>query len=290
MKRKRSSESVFIRTGKIMRGFDLKRAEKIGAMHLARKWGEETKARAGKQWFFKLPLPSLKQRRFGARLSETEKAEIRKQVSFCIDKFAGILRPNVRAELQKLILSRTPMRSQTVADNLRSYVKPTDKKLAEITRSMRGGGLNLYHTYIKKKGHIGGGVLVERKGTLHMAKGFMANPYYRVSPFHETIHALQQLGIIKIDVPFAEAADTFYALQNGFLQPNPRIKKVSTEDFDRRPRITGNPRIISGEKIFDYKEPEWAYSLGQNMGHFDLSGIAEKLAINSPSKDSKRQG
>ena len=168
MKRKRSSESVFIRTGKIMRGFDLKRAEKIGAMHLARKWGEETKARAGKQWFFKLPLPSLKQRRFGARLSETEKAEIRKQVSFCIDKFAGILRPNVRAELQKLILSRTPMRSQTVADNLRSYVKPTDKKLAEITRSMRGGGLNLYHTYIKKKGHIGGGVLVERKGTLHI--------------------------------------------------------------------------------------------------------------------------
>ena len=297
-----SPESAFIRTGIMQPGFNLGRAERLGSRYIAKKWGEVARQRKPEHEFYRLLLPTLKERRFGARLSRTERSEIRRQAKFGVTRFGMHLSAPEKQKLFVELMRSFSKRSQTVKDNLRSYVRHGDKGARKIAKRMRKGGVDLLSKYVTEKGNVGGGTIDERTVRISIAKGFMKNPYYAVTPIHETIHWLQQRGIIKIDVPFSEAIDTFYYLQMhdmptihmpqqkgvgkanvpfsgeldalySFQQHNLSAsgrKPISANDFERKPRKLGTYKGIPS-----YEEPAWAYETGQALGnwaHQNLSG------------------
>ncbi|MFA4906893.1 MAG: hypothetical protein WC602_01345 [archaeon] len=253
-----SPESYFIRTGKIPPGMDSKKAKILGTRFLSRKWFDT--ASNGNP---RLPLPTFRQRIHGGTHSKVGRAEIEKQAGFALGVFGRHLSRaekeramlNVKKMLTKRILSiGTVIRENTFRTNL---------------TEMRKSGKEFFN-YVKAKpnaGEIYPALTKETTGKVYFAKGWNSkgNKEERTAPIHEVIHILQKNGIIRTAVPFAQAADRLYGLENGILKPEKLMRAPTREEFDRKPKTEKR----FGEKFPNYEsEPDWVYQVGDRIGQW----------------------
>ncbi|PIN85487.1 MAG: hypothetical protein COV47_01775 [Candidatus Diapherotrites archaeon CG11_big_fil_rev_8_21_14_0_20_37_9] len=254
-----SPEAHFILTGEIIDGFDSVKAKKLAENFLAEKWTYHGKKHI-KKGNLELPLPQYNEMLSGTKLTKKDRKLFIAQVDFAAKIFCRHLSAKRKSEIKKILENSLDITSQTIFHNLISSITDEKNPSKDELLEARQMGKTIYK-YMKKYGHIGGGVIHEKTGKMNLAKGFSESPYYSVTPIHEAIHRLQQLRVIKMDVPFAEAVDAFYALEHGIMIL--QKKKHKKIDFDRKPKIKN--KSIGYPNYF---EPEWSYDLGKTIGEW----------------------
>lgn len=270
-----SPQAYFIRTGidpktgkrprtySQIKGFDPKATENLGARFLSRTWmkGYNEKTSEGKK--VSLPLPTMNQRIQGGRLSQTHLALINEQVNFTF----RIFQKQIPVSKQKYVLEK-----------LKKNISKTTLNVTEVMRSTNPydnlqEGREL-HTFLKNEGKIYKAMVDVETGKNSFAKGLFNDPKARTAPIHETIHALQRLGVIKIDVPFAQAIDKLYGLEKGIHKLDTHYKINTNEEFDRKPSINYSTPTPKG--IINYNEPNWSYISGIKIAQW----VYEKVPKN----------
>jgi len=252
-------EPIFIRTSKIPAGISPKRAKALGARFLSHKWAETARKKARKA---KMPLPTQKQRLNGGKLPESDLAKINAQIDFALNAFNGHLSPAKRASVKRKVRGYITGRMLSVNIALMEQSRGQDLK------KMRQHWKELYH-HLKKHGEIYPALMQDTTGRTYFAKGWSNDRHASTSPIHETVHILQKIGTIKADVPFAQAADRLYALEQGILKPDPRVRNPGKGEFDRKPRIES----IEGREAL--AEPNWSYDTGTRIAQW-LFGSLER--------------
>ena len=264
--RDHSHESAFIRTGKISPATDLAKAKRIGERFLAVSWGK-TKSHRKRSF----PVPAFKHRISGRWHSSEDIQEMEKQIRFAVDVFSRHLPLNERKKVMKKVLKAASKQTLAIKNIISKKSVPASvrkKGREETAKWQRKEGVELFHTF-RSKGRIYKGWIYENNGKFFIAPGWRQNQISRLAPIHETMHVLQKLGVIKVDVPFSEAIDRFYGLEQGIVEVKPEIKAPTKEDFDFKARVleTGKPT--------NYNEPEMSYVAGRRIGqwlHQNLSG------------------
>lgn len=261
-KRKRMSpESRFIRTGKIPLDLDPSRAKNLGARFLSKTWHDEATKREKQGKGLDLPLPTMRQRIHGGRLTESELGEINRQVDFATDIFTKHLSPAKRRTVKRQareLVSKTTL-------SITSALNATGRDLTH----MRAEGLELY-SLLKRKGRGNMGIVNSDTSKFYLAKGWTTHPE-RSAAVHETIHVLCNLGVIKVEAPTASMADRLYALEQDFLKINLKLSEPALWEFDRQPAM----KVISARII---AEPQWSYALGNKMGQWVFTHFSESEA------------
>jgi len=254
-----SHESHFIRTGKITAGLDRRKVKKLGARFLSWTWLKTS--RSPKR---KLPLPTFRQRMKGGKLPKADRKEIDSQINSALKIFVGHLPKNKINEIEQKIRGLITARILSVNIALREKTKGSDLK------QMRTQGKELHHYFEsegKVQGEINPSLMQETTGKTYFAKGFSSDKNSESSPFHESIHALQRLGLIKLDVPFAQAAERLYGLEKGIFKVDPRMRNPTKEEFDKKPKL---------EKIGELNvryEPNWSYPVGDRIGQWVFQNL-----------------
>jgi hypothetical protein len=255
-----SHESIFIRTGKIPAGISPKKAKALGARFLSYKWAQSA---SKKQKGQKMPLPTQNQRLYGGRLPKADLARINAQIDFALNAFNGHISPAKRASVKRQVRKYITGRMISINIALREQTRGKDLE------KMREHGKELYH-HLKKHGQIYPAIMQDTTGKTYFAKGWANDRYAATSPIHETVHILQKIGAIKVDVPFAQAADRLYALEQGILKPNPRIRNPKQGEFDRKPRL----ERVEGQAMFE--EANWSYDTGTRIAQWLFKNFSGK--------------
>ncbi|MEM0360014.1 MAG: hypothetical protein QXK06_01580 [Candidatus Diapherotrites archaeon] len=223
---------------------------------LSRAWKEEAKARNGRT---KLPVPSLRERLYGGKLSKADLREIERQMDFAIDVFTNGLpkkkKDVVRWRVKNLITGKTLSVSAVLEENSHDLTEMWEE------------AMELYR-YIKRKGEIYPALMQDNTGKIYFTKGWRNDKYSKSSPIHETVHVLQKLGVIKVDVPFAQAADRLYCLERKFLKPNKKIKSPALRDFDRK--------AVWDKKEKTFSEAGWTRAVGDQIGQWVFLNLPKK--------------
>lgn len=266
--RVRSPESMYIRTGKVPNGADMKKARALMTRFLGRTWYNEYTARpiglkptliSGRT---SLPLPTFRQRLYGGRFSPNERGMIDEQVRFALKTFAPNLRPAERAKLSREIITTRFPGLLSVDAVLEKGTHLTDPRLMWET------GRELYKD-VKADGNTATGYATG--STSYLAKGWSRLNTERSTPLHETVHTLQSRGLIKVDVPIAAAAERLRGFERGEIRVNPRRRAPMPEEIDKLPRHDGDHRAImkkggvefwnesQGSYAKGYRIAQWAY-------------------------------
>ena len=122
--------------------------------------------------------------------------------------------------------------------------------------------LSHLYSYLKCEGEIYYGYMPTYSGKVYLAKGWAEDRVAMTTPLHESVHLLHKFGVIAIDNPFAQAADTLFGLERGYFKKR-SLKKIRLKDFDRKPSVD-----IILEGVTFYKEPVWSYFTGKQIGHW----------------------
>ncbi|MFH1224202.1 MAG: hypothetical protein V1676_00175 [Candidatus Diapherotrites archaeon] len=230
-----------------------KRAERMAIKFLSYVWEKrhlEIEKTPRTQRLPRFPLPNAAERVHGGRMGKGDIAGIKKQAAFAARVFARHLGGAKQRQISKKIFGFFSKKTLSIKDVLLEK-GPSPKEMRrsgkELYTKLKGTG-QMYHGFIRD-GYDLKIAMVKGWRTVH--GGAMA------APLHEAIHALHELGYVKFDAPFAEAADRLYSLENGFLKLDGRIGKPRAHEFD----INFNARRIN-------EEPEWTYPLGRKIGQW----------------------
>lgn len=236
------------------------------------------------------PLPTQRGRLSGGYLPKADLAQLDKQVRFTVNTFARGLPPERKQELLDTIYSRLRSnfgRTLSVSSALR------EKTPNDITQ-MREQGIEL-HGYLQGKGReefgkggtrgdIYPGIMKEwGRGRSYIPKGGMQDrqaPENKVVGIHEAIHGLQQMGVLKADVPFAEVGQMLYALETGMVR-NPKFRDPTPKEFNYTPRLEPEQNLVKPapgvpfrqERVFT--EPEANYKIGDRIGAWVYRNLPE---------------
>ncbi len=251
-----SPEQAFIRTGIKTEGLDQQRVQRLGRRFLSRKLYD-----AAKEKKHTLPLPTFRQRNYGGKLPKRDLIEIETQMNKAIEFFGKHLSPAKRAEIRRAVSEKITGRILSINTLLREKT-PTD------IVQMRKQGKELL-TYIKEEGELYSALMQEHNGKVYFAKGWTSDKIARVAPIHETIHALQRMGVIRTDVPFAQAADRLYGLEQGILKIEQKMRAPTEEEFDKKARPD---KAIGGTALY---EANWSYAIGDRIGQWLFTNIRE---------------
>ncbi|MFH1234842.1 MAG: hypothetical protein V1493_04500 [Candidatus Diapherotrites archaeon] len=223
---------------------------------LSRAWHEEAKARNGRT---KLPIPSLRERLYGGKLPKADLKEIEKQMNFAINVFTNGLpqkkKDSVNWRVKSLITGKTLSISAVLEENGKDIKELWDE------------AMELYH-YIKRKGEIYPALMQDATGKIYFTKGWRKDKHSKSSPIHETVHVLQKLGVIKVDVPFAQAADRLYCLERKFLKPSKKLKTSTARDLNRK--------AVWNKKDKTHVEAYWSKTVGDKIGQWVFVNIPKK--------------
>ncbi|MCX6802834.1 MAG: hypothetical protein NT067_07045 [Candidatus Diapherotrites archaeon] len=251
-----SLESAFVREGQIPEGMDVARAKRLGTKFLSSAWYDGAKAKGFKT---RLSLPTYAQRVRGGRLPKADLALIHGQVDFAISLFAGNLPAERQAQLASQVRNKVTGRILSVNIAVREKARTDPRQIWEDGKELK--------TFFKEEGAGYTGLMKETDGRQYFAKGFSSQPTARSGPLHETVHALWKLGVIKIDVPFAQAVDRLYALEKGHIKPNPFMRTPTKEEFDRKPSWD--------KELKTFNEPNWATDIGNRIAQWAFQAIPE---------------
>ncbi|MBI2529760.1 MAG: hypothetical protein HYW05_01280 [Candidatus Diapherotrites archaeon] len=247
-----SPETYFIRTGEVPEGISKKGAKRIGTRFLSGVWQKEARANVKSEKDLRKYLPTMRQRVYGSRQSMAGAAEINRQIMFAMDKFARHFNPTEKKAIEIEVRKKLPQSILSVNVALR-------EKGGSI-HEMRRSGKELYH-YLKDGGEMFMGLMQDKTGKAYFRKGWVFDPASKSTPLHEVIHVLQKIGVIKIDIPFAQAADRVLALEHGFFKPNPNVRAPTAEEFNRRPQPEKKVKGL-------WYEAEWSDDIGIRVGEW----------------------
>lgn len=270
IRRKVSPEQHFVRTGKIHPHINPKKAIALMERFLSQTWYEHAQAekKEGRETFF--PLPTPHQRLVGGRLTPKKINHIKEQVRFAVDVFSRDFSPSEQKRIHQAVLSRISRRHLSIRSALREHSKTDLKEMYKSGVEMReffAGKVTLAGKQIR--GSMYPAVMQDYTNRMYFAHGFEKHPEEKSGPMHEIIHVLQRIGVIKEDVPFAEAAQRVHARENGFMEafkPGPR-----GDEFDRKPQI--NRHTKGAEK---QREPAWSYETGDRLGDWVFRNLDGK--------------
>jgi len=279
IERKISPEQAFVRAGKRIQGFNERNAKGLGERFLGNAWYSEAQKRQGIHWnpeskayenngkgkALKMPLPTFKQRLLGRYLPAQERRLVESQVDFSLKVFGKNLSPEKRAQARKEISRLISGRQVSISNTLRST------KGSDIDEMRRNGieTLNFFKgkgfAAKSEQGTIYPGIMNDITGRSYMARGFSKN-YNASTPIHETLHVLKKLGVIKVDVPFAYAADRLWLLEQEVVKPSSVRKAPSKQELDRT--RNGN------------EEPQWSEKSGNRIGQWVFQNIPQEKRWN----------
>ncbi|MFH1239851.1 MAG: hypothetical protein V1672_01420 [Candidatus Diapherotrites archaeon] len=208
-----------------------------------------------------LELPTKKQRMFGSSLPKKDLRHIKEQTHFAVSVFAQHLS---KTEQKKLLLKINHLIKKKNL-NICTFIN-FSKSPKEIQRELA----MLYH-YFKRYGESYIAYIPTNSCNIYFSKGWSQDRCATGVPLHESIHVLHKLGVIKIDIPFAQAADKLYGLEKGSLKKKHPFRKLNVKDFDRKPSVK---KTING--IEYYKEPYWSYEVGEKMGYWIFENLSGK--------------
>ncbi len=255
-----SPVSYFVRTGKFPLGTSpsaqkriVAKGKKLGSRFLSVTWMQEHNKRNDAKY----PLPNQRARISGAKLPSADLKPIQEQISFAVNAFAGHLSPEKKRAISKIVKNKITGKNV----NIKALLTDPDIKKAYAEGKE-------FYTFLKEEGRSYRGLMDDITGKTYFAQGWSNDRRALTTPIHETIHLLQQTGVIKIDVPFAQAGDRLYGLQKGIFKPEKRLTNVSNEELNRKPSIQRK----EAEKIV-YKEPNWAYPVGSKIGQWIFENL-----------------
>lgn len=214
----------------------------------------------------RFPLPSRHGMIFGEKHSRQDMAEIFSQMRFAVEIFAKHFSAAKRKAILLALKKKASTRSVSISAILSASSVPShiSAKGKVAVKKKQSGEAKELQNFLERRGHIYRGWFSNSTGRFYIIKGWRNLPHSRTTPIHETIHLLQKLGVIKVDVPFAEAVDRFYGLQNGFFGLSQKIMDPSAGEFDKTPSLKAMA-----------EEPEQYYSIGRKIGqwaHKNLPG------------------
>lgn len=248
-----SKEGHFIRTGEMLPGMNEKRAERMAIKFLSYVWEKrhlEIEKTPRAQRVPRFPLPNANERMYGGKMKKGDIAEIKKQAAFAARVFSRHVGGAKQREISKKIFGFFSKKTLSISDVLLEK-GPSPKEMRrsgkELYTRLKGTG-QMYHGFIRDGYDL----------KIAMVKGWRTvHGSAMAVPLHEAIHALHELGCVKFDAPFAEAADRLYSLDKGFLKVDGRVRKPSAREFD----INFNAKRIN-------EEPEWTYPIGRKIGQW----------------------
>jgi len=259
--KRHSPESHFIRTGRITKGLDPQRAKRLGTRFLGRTWHDSAKQMQSEGRQPELPLPTFKQRIRGGRQTASAATEIQRQITLAVNLFGTHLTTEQRAQAIQAISGKFKKTTFSVSSLLHNTLRDPVKSL----REMRSEGRDFYN-HAKETGRAYRAITDERTAKTNLAKGWEKDPEGATSPIHEAVHSLQQMGLIKIDVPFAYATDRLYGLETGILKPSAEMGKLTLKDFNRKP---APEKDVQGA----WQENNWAERVGNGIGQWLFTNI-----------------
>ncbi len=247
-----SPETYFIRTGEVPEGISKKGAKHIGTRFLSGVWQREARANVKSEKNLRKYLPTMRQRIYSGRQSKGGAAEVNRQIIFAMDKFARHLNSAQKRAIEIEVRKKLPQRILSVNVALR-------EKGGSI-HEMRKSGKELYN-YLKDGGEMFMGLMQDRSGKAYFRKGWVFDTASKSTPIHEVIHVLQKIGVIKIDIPFAQAADRVFSLENKFFKSAPKVRNPTPKEFDRRPQPEKSNRNL-------WYEAGWSDDVGIRIGEW----------------------
>ncbi len=259
-----SPEQQFIRTGKLPADLNEARAKRLGTRLLSRVWFNEAKKReaVGKS---QLSLPSFRQRLRKGNLSKADVSLIREQTAFAINKFASHLSRQKRAIVTAKV-------NELMSSRILSINLALREKTNSDLRQMRVQGMELM-TKLRNEGEMHIGLMQDKSGKVYFAKGWGNKKSEKGIALHEAMHVLQKLGVIKVDVPFAETARWLYCLENGIYSPNAKFRMPTATEFDRKALPEKNDSML-------LYEAQWSYNLGDRIAEWLYKNVPEKKRWN----------
>ena len=217
-------------------------------------WKESYAKKHGKG---SLPLPTEEQRISGERLPKKDLQSINQQASFAVKVFCQNMEKNERKKVLSRIRRLIKKRNFSISDVVRE-----SKDEEEVRKDL----LMLYH-YLKDYGEIYLGYNVLESKKIYFAKGWSQDLRGSTTAIHESVHLLHRLGLLEIDIPFAQAADRLYGLEKGYFSPKRRVA-LHVKDFDRKPRVD---KKLDG--VVCYHEPWWSYDVGIKLGYWAFENL-----------------
>lgn len=224
-KQKMTPESLFIRTGKITPNFNPAKARALGSRFLSRTWVSGEKEKKPK-W----PLPTFRQRIYGGKLPKVDQEAIEGHTQLVVEKLCTHFDNAQKIELMRKINALMP--GQMIS--IRSLIRNLKSGNVGLKTS-RKWGKELF-IFLKETGRICRGLISEATGRTYYIKGWRHNKTSVLTPIHEGVHLLQFLGAIKVDVPFAEAAERLHGLESGLFKVE-SLKPLKMQEFDKIPQI-----------------------------------------------------
>ncbi|MCR4335113.1 MAG: hypothetical protein NUV57_01095 [archaeon] len=211
-----------------------------------------------------LPLPTEKQRMIGEPLPKKDLAHIKGQVRFGISIFCAHIKKAERKKLTSKINRLIKKKNFSILDVINE---------SHDAKEVRSDLFMLYH-YLKDNGEIYLGYNVLESEKIYFAKGWSQDKKGNTTAIHECIHLLHRLGVIKIDIPFAQASDRLYGLEKGLFSPKRKFA-LHVKDFDKKPRPD---KILEGVQC--YNEPWWSYDVGIKLGYWIFENLKGKKRWN----------
>ncbi|MFH1234841.1 MAG: hypothetical protein V1493_04495 [Candidatus Diapherotrites archaeon] len=252
-----SPEYYFLATGTELPGMDLERARRLSARFLSSAWQKEAKKRKGKALKF---LPSFRERVHGGKPPESNRAELEKQANFAVEVFAGRFPPEQRERIARR-LSKI-MGGEILS--LERALEPSSRNAS--AQELRKEALEIYGS-IKSRGRIDSGLALRGRDKAYLAKDWPGMKGAQTAAIHEAIHLLRGWGLIEIDVPFAQAADRLYGLEQNFFKETGKIKAPTKADFDYVPEFD--------QALGFHEEPLQAVTAGNRLGQWLYQNIPE---------------
>lgn len=243
-------ESHFLRTGRVSPGFDYEKAKKLGERYLSRMW-------LGASRRSKIPAPGFRERLVGKRLSLREQLHARKQMEFALKVFCrntGVIkRQSVRFAVHKALSNRhLSLRfklTEKGKDPTLLYSNIADSKADFIER-----------------GRLSHGIYKPKEEKFAVSEDWLHHG--PTTPIHETIHLLAEKKVIRVDVPFATAADVLYGVEHEMISPQLN-STLTKREFDFQ-------ETVKSKSEHYYDENDESYEVGDKLGHWIYANIPEK--------------
>lgn len=248
---KSNPEAVFLRTGKAGTEVEFNRAQRLAVRFLSREWRLQARKKGGIALSI---LPSFKERVHGGKLPEEDRYAISSQVDFVVNALCR----HLDSKKRKRIVGKLKKKVSDEMLSINTIISPGFGN--EPLKKLRQDSHELFN-YIKKNGRIYHGFAF--RGTargVYFSRGWSKIRGAETTPAHEAVHMLYGLGLIKSDVPFAQAADRLYGLEHGIFKPSTRLKEPTFSEFDRQPSIDPETGLLN--------EPQWSYPLGNRIGQW----------------------
>ncbi len=170
---------------------------------LAKVWEKRAREKPKRRF----PLPSRHGMIFGEKHSRQDMVEIFSQMHFAVEIFAQHFSAAKRKELLLALKKKESTRSVSISAILSANSVPNhirEKGRQTVQKKQASEAVELQN-FLEQRGHIYCGWFSNATGMFYLIKGWRNLPHSKTTPIHETIHLLQKLGVIKIDVSFCRS-------------------------------------------------------------------------------------